>query len=411
MDASLAEPETTTPATALAQPVASADALRLRKRNERLMIVGVVAYAIFVVGLMIVRGVEVTPDVMAVAFLLAAVVLGRGRLFLRDWVPFIALLLAYELMRGLAASFGFGIHVSDMVTLERAFSFGYLPTQVLQDWLHPAVGIDLIAIMATIVYMLHFALPLVTGFFLWVWRRPQYYDFVAALILLCLGAFVTFVVFPAAPPWYVAWKGLLDGPDGRPLIQYLKPGAFDQLANALGFNGHYIYTYAFYQVGANNTAAFPSLHAAFPFLSFLFLRRAFGRIGWLSFAYFLLVSFSIIYTGDHYFVDVLSGILFAYVAYWIVSRSRGTIRSGIDRLQAWRSGGSVAPLASPGAAAVVVPAARFAWRRIAIGAVIAVVGFAMAMSMQSAHETASVLYLLSWFICLGGAVTAASGLV
>jgi membrane-associated phospholipid phosphatase len=407
MDASLVEPETTV--SALSPPVEAANALHLRRRNEKLLIVGVVAYALFVVVLMIVRGVEVTPDVMAVAFLLAAVVLGRGRLFLRDWVPFIALLLAYELMRGLAASFGFGIHVTDMVTLERAFSFGLLPTQVLQDWLHPAVGVDLIAIGATIVYMLHFALPLVTGFVLWVWRRTHYYDFVAALILLCLAAFVTFVVFPAAPPWYVAWKGLLNGADGRPLITYLKPGAFEQLANALGFNGRYIYTYAFYEVGANNTAAFPSLHAAFPFLSFLFLRRAFGRVGWLAFAYFLVVAFSIVYLGDHYFVDVLAGALYAAVAYWAVLQARHTIRGGLTRVRGWRTDVGAGDVAGVGAeGAVAVP--RLAWRRMVVGAVIAVVGFAWAMSLQSAHETASVLYLVSWGVCLSGAVVTATGL-
>ena len=35
---------------------------------------------------MIVAGVSITPDFLAVAFGLAAVLLGRGRLFLRDWL-------------------------------------------------------------------------------------------------------------------------------------------------------------------------------------------------------------------------------------------------------------------------------------------------------------------------------------
>ena len=138
------------------------------------------AYAALVVVLMVVGGVALTPDVLAVAFGLAAVLLGRGRLFLRDWIPFVVLLLAYELMRGIADDAGLPLHDTDLATADRLLAFGALPTQVLQDALRPAAGLDRIAIAATVVYMLHFALPLVTGFVLWIRRRADYYDFVAA---------------------------------------------------------------------------------------------------------------------------------------------------------------------------------------------------------------------------------------
>jgi len=169
-----------------------------------------------------------------------------------------------------------------------------------------------------VVYMLHFALPLATGFVLWLWRRPHYYDFVAALILLSVAAFVTYLLLPAAPPWYLAWKGLLDGPDGQPIIAYLKPGAFEQIATALGFDGRYTYSFIFGTVNPNNTAAFPSLHVAYPVLTFLFLRRAFGRIGWLALGYACLVTFSVLYTGDHWIIDAFAGAAYAYVAYYVV---------------------------------------------------------------------------------------------
>jgi len=292
----------------------------------------VLVYAAIVALLMFDRGLAITPDVLAIAFGLAAILLGRGRLFLRDWLPFIALLMAYELMRGLADDAGIGVHVGDMVTADRLLAFGYIPTQVLQELLRPASGLDPVAIAATVVYMLHFVLPLVTGFLLWVWRRPQYYDFVASLILLSMWGFVTYLLIPAAPPWYAADRGALAGPDGRPLIAYLKPGAFETIAQALGFDGRYLYSFAFAGVNPNAVAAWPSLHVAYPFLSFLVLRRAFGRIGWLAFAYMLLVSFSVIYTGDHWISDCLAGVAYAYVAYYAVvhapARARLWRRSG-----------------------------------------------------------------------------------
>lgn len=292
------------------------------RRNERLLIAGLLVYVVVVIVLMFDRGIGLTPDVLAVAFGLSALLLGRGRLFLRDWVPFVALLLAYELMRGVADDSGFNVHIGDMVTAERLLSLGSLPTQVLQEAVRPAAGTDLVAIAATIVYMLHFALPLATGYVLWIWRRPQFYDFVASLIVLSLAGFVTYLLIPAAPPWYAAQQGILDGPDGRPLIAYLKPGAFEQLADALGFDGAFMYSAAFGGVNPNIVAAFPSLHVAYPFLSFLVLRRAFGRIGWLAFGYTLVVAASVIYTGDHWLVDLVAGMAYAYVAFYVIAHAR-----------------------------------------------------------------------------------------
>ena len=284
-------------------------------------------YVVLVVALMVERGVGITPDVLAVAFGLTAVVLGRGRLFLRDWIPFVALLLAYELMRGVADDTGIAVHMEDLAVAERLLFFGALPNQILQDAFRSAGPIDPVALGATVVYMLHFALPLATGFVLWMWRRPQYYDYVASLILLAMVGFMTYLLIPAAPPWFAAREGVLDGPDGLPVIAYLKPEAFERIADALGFDGKYMYSFAFGGVNPNLVAAFPSLHVAFPFLAFLALRRAFGRIGWLAFAYTLLVAFSVVYTGDHWVIDLIAGAAFAYVAHYVVVHTPPSVKT------------------------------------------------------------------------------------
>jgi membrane-associated phospholipid phosphatase len=297
-------------------------------------------YALLVLAIMFGRGLAITPDVLAVAFGLTAVLLGRGRLFLRDWIPFVALLLAYELMRGIADDTGLAVHVTDMVVADRLVSFGAIPTQVLQDALRPAGGVDPIAIGATIVYMLHFALPLVTGYVLWMWRRPQFYDFVGALILLSLAGFATYLLVPAAPPWYAADAGFLDGPDGTPVLAYLKPAAFETIAEALGFDGAYIYSFAFAGVNPNLVAAFPSLHVAYPFLAFLVLRRAFGRVGWLALAYAIIVSFSVIYTGDHWIIDAFAGAAYAYVAYYAVVHTPASVRIRAEAAWTRMAGGT-----------------------------------------------------------------------
>jgi len=287
----------------------------LRARNERWLVAAIAGYAVLVVVLMLVGGLSITPDVLVVALALVAVVLGRTRLFLRDWIPFVAIFLAYELMRGIADDAGFPVHLDDVLGAERFISFGHLPTQLLQDWLAPDGAVGAAAIIATVLYMLHFVLPIATGFVLWLWRRPLYYGFVAAFIVLSFAGFITFLLLPVAPPWKAMEQGLLNGPDGRPVIAYLKPDAFAALADTLGFNGRWLSSYVFYGVNPNGVAAFPSLHAGYPFLSFLVLRHAFGRIAWFAFAYAVAVWWAIVFLGDHYVIDVLGGIAYALAAY------------------------------------------------------------------------------------------------
>src|SRR5262249_52339073 len=72
------------------------------------------------------------------------------------------------------------------------------------------------------------------------------------------------------------------------------------------------------------TAAFPSIHAAFPVVGFLVIRK-YRMPAWLLYLETVrLVSgwFMIVYTGEHYVVDVLAGFAYALVAWWIVQRLR-----------------------------------------------------------------------------------------
>jgi len=307
----------------------------LERRNQRLLLVGIGCYGLLVAALMLQGGIALTPDVAAVALGLAGVLLVSGRLHLASWLPLIALLLAYELMRGLADDAGFPVHMEDLASAERLLALGNLPTAVLQDALHTAGSIDLVAGLATSVYMVHFLIPFFTGVVLWLWRRGLFHDYMAALILLSLAAFVTYLLFPAAPPWYAAERGLLTAADGTSAIIYLKPAVFEDVASMVGFDGSFLYASVFYGLGPNDVAAWPSLHVAYPFLMFLFLQRAFGRIAWLALGYTLLVAFSVVYTGDHWLHDTIAGAAYAYIAYYAIVHTPETVRQRLDRLFAY----------------------------------------------------------------------------
>ncbi len=308
----------------MAEETSNRGEVDLTRRTERWLLWLAGGYAAIVIALMFAGGLRITPDVLAVALGLVAVVLGRTRLFLRDWLPFVVIFLAYELMRGIADDAGFPVHVTDVIAVERSLFGGTMPTAWLQDWLAPASGVGTAAVVATVLYMMHFAIPIATGFLLWIRDRARYHDYLVAFILLSFAGFITFLFLPVAPPWWAAQNGFLDGANGEPILRYLKPDAFALLAETLGFpNGSEVTSYVFYGVNPNAVAAFPSLHAGYPFLSFLVLRREFGRIGWLALIYTAGVWWSIVFLGDHYVVDVIGGIAYAWAAYLVAPRLSG----------------------------------------------------------------------------------------
>jgi len=371
----------------------------LGRRNDRLLIGLVAGYIALLSGLMIARGVSLTPDVLLIGLGLAAVLLGRGRLFLRDWIPFIGLFFAYELMRGYADNFGAAIHVEDVLALERWLFAGYVPTQVLQAWLHPPTGVDPWGVVGTVFYFLHFPLPLAVAFFLWLRRRRVFYDYVAALIVVSMAGFVTYLLLPVAPPWYAAERGLL------PSVAYLKEQGFQDLARMFGFEGRYLFSYTIYQINPNQVAAVPSLHAAYPFLAFLFARRFFGRVGWLMLLYSACVWFSIVYIADHYVVDILAGLAYAAAAYWAVIHAPGWFRGLVDRAADAELSADPADRRPP---------SRHVDRPVVIqGLLLASVGGVAAVAM--AHGwfggSATPLFLVPWFALLAGGWRAAAGLL
>jgi hypothetical protein len=304
----------------------------LRLRNERLLLLGLACYALLIGTLVFRNQTAITPDVVVVAVALGAILFMRSRLWLSDWLPIVALLLAYELMRGLADDAGFPLHMEDLIVAERLIGLGQLPTQVLQQAMRPVAGIDIVALVSTGVYMFHFLVPISTGILLWKWRRDQFHDFMAALIVLSMAAFVTYLLFPAAPPWFAANAGALNGVDGLPLIAYLKPETFADVGAALGLDGNNVYEKVFYAAGPNDVAAWPSLHVAYPFLAFLVLRRAFGRVAWVVAGYAAIVGFSVVYTGDHWVHDCIAGAAFAYVSYYLVVHTPPSVRERFDRI-------------------------------------------------------------------------------
>lgn len=278
-----------------------------------------VAYLTFIVGFMVLRHAAVTADLFVVFVSVIAVMLGRGRAFVRDWAPFLLIFLAWEAMRGIANQFGAQVQSDSVIAVERFISFGVIPPEELQRLLHAPGVVGPLEVAAASIYAAHFMLPLGIAFALWLRRRRSYYHYVIALMLMSFAQFFTAVVLPVAPPRFAYQYG-----EAVHVVDIA-----DLVAHQTGIG---MLSWAYHNLIGNPVAAFPSLHAAYPILGFLVLREQWPRAAWLMLVYAAAVWFSIMYLGHHYLVDALGGLAYAVAAYLVV-RSAVAGRLG----QWWRA--------------------------------------------------------------------------
>ena len=178
-----------------------------QRRLSRAMVVLLIGYVGAILALMVFRGAYMSPDLFVVFAAVIAVVLGRTRLFLRDWLPFVAIFLAWESMRGLADNLGMTVHSDDVVAVERFLFFGRIPSVELQHLFHTQGTVGAVDLVTTSIYIAHFALPLTVGLLFWIFERPMYFRYVMTLMLMTFTAFVFFLLLPVAPPRFAGAFG------------------------------------------------------------------------------------------------------------------------------------------------------------------------------------------------------------
>ena len=282
--------------------------VRARLRRPGALLVGSVAYLSILFGVMLWRGISIEPEWVVLALLVIAVALGRGRTFLADWLPFLLLFFAYEAMRGFAAKTGFAPH--DLSGIERAVFAGTLPTLTVQHAFYNPNAVGIQDLVAMFFYFMHFPLPIVVGFVFWLRSRDHYHRFIAALLLMCFLAFVTYLFWPSAPPWWEFQAGKVAPAE---VVHKILNETVDKL-----WGKNYVVTPLYTNLNPNQFAAFPSLHAAFPMLGAVYSWRRYRRLSLLLIAWSTGVLLSIVYLGEHYVVDALDGLVYVLVATGLV---------------------------------------------------------------------------------------------
>lgn len=227
----------------------------------------------------------------------------RGVVF--DWLPFIAALFAYDLLRGWVGNNPLFVpHVTPQIRADEWLFDGVVPTVWLQERFYDPASLAPYDIAAWAIYLTHFFAVFVIAAGLWRFARPRFLEFRAMVLTLTTAAFVTYALYPAAPPWMASEDGVI-GPVSRVVGGIWNSLGIEQ-ASALFDRG---------STFANEVAAIPSLHTAYPVLILLFFWSRGGWVRALCLLYALAMSLTLVYTGEHYVIDIILGWAYAAAAY------------------------------------------------------------------------------------------------
>ena len=215
--------------------------------------------------------------------------------------------LLYEISRTLAKgdlAVAF-VHARDVVSVER--SMGIFTELDVQHW---ALARPWVLDVANTTYFhAHFAVT--TCFMFWLYlRRNHHYYFVRNIIFSAMAlALIGYILFPTAPPRMLTDLGFIDTLEKTADVNF-NTGAVSLLSNPF--------------------AAVPSVHTCFSLIigtsCFFLVRRPAIRVIWLL--YPGLIVFSIVATGNHFWLDAILGAGLAGIALgvaWTIERFHPTL--------------------------------------------------------------------------------------
>jgi membrane-associated phospholipid phosphatase len=283
-------------------------------------VLAVAAYSAAVVKILLhYGGVPISRDLLVPVVLVGFVALSVTSLtrlrrvvtgILIDWTPFLLALWLYDLIRGYADGAVVGVQYAPQIRLDELFGGGVVPSLWLQQHLwHGGADVRWYDYLTWLVYVSYFFGTTAILVALWWRSRRLFWRFAANVVVLSFAACLTFLLYPADPPWLAAQRGYIIGPIQR-------------LIGPIGGHVPVISANALWETGtryANPVASMPSLHAALTFLIALFLvprmRSRWRHALWL---YPLLMAFALVYSGEHYVIDIFAGWIYAAVVYfWI----------------------------------------------------------------------------------------------
>jgi membrane-associated phospholipid phosphatase len=239
--------------------------------------------------------------------------LGAGA---RAWAFYVVAFVLFAQLRALADEIGTPVQFAYAIQMEKALFLGWFPMTWLQDMFYSHARLGILEGYTMFVYLSYFFVPHAVALAIWRWDRQRFRQYVPAFLITIYIGLVVCALLPTAPPWMASEAGKI------PTVYQIVPDILNNEAPGLYQAGENT-------AGTNAVAAMPSLHAAIPWLMVMACWNH-RRVRWLAMWYAVSMSFSVVYLGEHYFVDAMAGLAAASVS-WVAA----------GRILAWWEGRAV----------------------------------------------------------------------
>ena len=190
------------------------------------------------------------------------------------------------------------------------------PTVWIQGQLYRPGQAGLLDWITLATYLSYFIVGHLIAALIWAKDRQRFPRYVIAMVGTYFIGLAGSFLLPTAPPWLAAQKGHL------PQVYRVVVDLTDQTSNNISEIGDSL-------AGSNVVAAMPSLHTAVTVVIAIVLCSRGWRWGVLGITYAAAMSFSLVYLGEHYLVDVIAGALTGAAAWRLaISLERHIARPG-----------------------------------------------------------------------------------
>ena len=254
------------------------------------------------------------------AFSLAVVILAYGNAWTKRFFvtlyPLALVALVYDamnLVRDVCVT-PERLHICDLRALDMMLvrvDVNGVPGTV-HDWLQPHATLAL-DLLCALPYGTFIFATLAFATYLYTRDRGALQRFGWTFLLVNVAGFVTYHLYPAAPPWYFHTHGCAvdlatrasEGPNLARLDAWLGTSYFKALFGR----------------SSDVFGSVPSLHVAYPMMTLLGGWRVYGAVARsLTVVFVGLMCFAAVYLDHHWIIDVILGIAYAYVGTWIVGQ-------------------------------------------------------------------------------------------
>lgn len=155
---------------------------------------------------------NIFPSLEMLIALSIAVMIWRAkqRSLLIDLLPLFIMLLTFQSLRSFVDDLTPArIHILDLITYEKFLFKGIIPAAFFQVAFSNQPYTHVLTEILNLFYMSHFLVPVITAIVLWYQKKEHYWYFIIGLIALTYAGFITYIIYPAAPPWWATKYGYL----------------------------------------------------------------------------------------------------------------------------------------------------------------------------------------------------------